>query len=91
MEMNKDQNAMDLFILGDLLRRYCRSEPGVISTVVNGMDSNSARKKGTNQTSEVGGIPPLVCETIAISCNAAPTRNPSSSGDFFGLILYWQR
>jgi len=78
---------MDLFILGDLFRRYCKSEPGVTSAVVNGMDSDKAMKRGTNRTAEVGGIPPLVCETFVLSYNAAPTRNPSSSGNFFGLIL----
>jgi len=57
--MNGDQNAMDLFILGDLFRRYCKSGPGVISAEVNGMDSDKAMKRGRNRTSEVGGIHPL--------------------------------
>jgi len=34
----------------------------------------------------------LVFETFDLCYNAAPTQNPSSSGNFFfGLILYWQR
>jgi len=58
------------------------------SAEVDGMDSDRAIDRGTNRTPEVGGIRPFVCETFALSYDAAPTRNPSSSGDFFfGLIL----
>jgi len=86
--MNGDQNAMDLFILGDLLRRCCRSEPGVTSAVVNGMDSDKAMKRGGIGLPKLVIFLPFVCEAFALSYDAAPTRNPSSSGDFFfGLIL----
>jgi len=88
--MNGYQNAMDLFILGDLFCRYCRSESGMTSAVVNGMDSEKAIKRGRNQVPQLVSFLPFVCETFALSYNTAPTRNPSSSGDFFGLI-FWQR